>query len=300
MQNVHLGPVHLTVADLARSVAFYSEAIGLRVLDQDEPGRSTLGTDHRALLVLHEDAQARPAGRHAGLYHVAYLFEGREELAHAVLRLAATRTRIDGASDHGVSEAVYLSDPDGNGIELYADRSRETWPAPQGPDERVGMFSAPLDLDALLGLVEGQAPAPHAAGGLSVGHLHLHVGDLPQALAFYRDALGLDLMTEYPGAAFLAADGYHHHLGVNVWRGEGVPGPPDHVAGLRRWTLRTEDLDAVRDRLAAAGVATEDGSSGSIVVRDPWGIELELTGVQASSASSSSPSQGSSLSTSGI
>ena len=274
MQNVQLGPVHLTVTDLARSVDFYQDAIGLQVHGQDA-GEARMGAGGEDLLVLHEDAQARPAGRHAGLYHVAYLFDSREELAHAVLRLTATRTRIDGASDHGVSEAFYLPDPDGNGIELYADRPRADWPEGEG-DERIGMFTAPLDVDDLLASVEGQELRRQAGPGLVVGHVHLHVGDLDRAMGFYGDVLGFDLMARYPGARFLGADGYHHHLGVNTWRGEGAPPAPAHSVGLRRWTLRVGDLDQVRERLVAAGIAATE-EDGAVVTADPWGTGISLS-----------------------
>ena len=174
-------------------------------------------------------------------YHFALLFPTREELARALQRLAATRTSITGASDHGVSEAIYLNDPDGNGIELYVDRPREAWPPPRGANERVGMFTEPLDLPDLIGLVEGSDPVRHAGEGLRLGHMHLHVGELGEALRFYTDELGLEEMTRYPGAAFVAWDGYHHHLGINVWRGEGVPPAPDDAVGLHHWVVHSEN-----------------------------------------------------------
>src|SRR5688500_16699699 len=141
--TLRLGAAHLTVSDLDRSVGFYQDALGLRQHRRDD-AVAALGTGGEDLLVLHEEPGARPAGRHAGLYHFALLYPTREELARAVQRLAVTRTPISGASDHGVSEAIYLPDPDGNGIELYADRPRDAWPPPGGPDERVGMFTRAL------------------------------------------------------------------------------------------------------------------------------------------------------------
>jgi catechol 2,3-dioxygenase len=237
---MRLGPIDLTVTDLDRSVGFYQDALGLKVHRREDPV-AVLGTGDDELLVLNEDPNARPAGRHSGLFHFALLFPTREELARALQRLAVTRTPISGASDHGVSEAIYLSDPDGNGIELYIDRPRDEWPPPTRPGERVGMFTEPLDLEPLLRLVEGQEPVRHAEPGLGLGHMHLHVGDLEDAVRFYRDELGLEEMTRYPGAAFMSKDGYHHHLGLNTWRGEGIPPAPADAVGLRRWTFFDED-----------------------------------------------------------
>jgi catechol 2,3-dioxygenase len=263
--TLRLGAAHLTVTDLDRSVGFYQDALGLRQ-HRREDGVAALGAGGEELLVLHEDPRARPAGRHAGLYHFALLFSTREELARAVARLAVTRTPISGASDHGVSEAIYLPDPDGNGIELYADRPRDAWPPPSGPDERVGMFTRALDVHDLLATIDGEEPARQAGEGLRMGHMHLHVGDLAAARAFYADQLGFEVMTAYPGALFLAAGGYHHHLGVNTWRGEGVGPAPAGTVGLREWTILLEpaDLAAVRSRL------------GTDVVEDPSGIRLRL------------------------
>lgn len=264
--TLRLGAVHLTVSDLDRSVGFYQDALGLRQHRRDGAA-AALGTGGEDLLVLHEEPGARPAGRHAGLYHFALLFPSREELARAVQRLAETRTPISGASDHGVSEAIYLPDPDGNGIELYADRPRDAWPPPAGPGERVGMFTRALDVHDLLATIAGEELVRHAGDGLRMGHLHLHVGDLEAARAFYADRLGFEIMTAYPGALFLAAGGYHHHLGVNTWRGEGVGPAPAGTVGLREWTvvLDPADLEAVRARL------------GGDVVEDPWGMRLRFS-----------------------
>jgi len=254
--TLRLGAVHLTVADLDRSVGFYQDALGLRQARRED-GVAALGAGAGDLVVLHEEPGARPAGRHAGLYHFALLYPERDELARAGQRLAVARTPISGASDHGVSEAIYLSDPDGNGIELYADRPRDAWPPP-GPGERVGMFTRPLDLDGLLATVADDEPVRHAGDGLVMGHMHLHVGDLAAARAFYVDGLGFEPMAEYPGALFLATGGYHHHLGVNTWRGEGVAPAPAGTAGLREWTL-------------VLGPGTEER-----VLEDPWGIRVRL------------------------
>src|SRR3954447_20033986 len=174
---LRLGAVELTVADVDRSVAWYQSALGLRV-HRHEPALAELGDGSETVLVLVEDPQARPAGRHAGLYHYALLYPTREELARAALRLAATQTPIQGASDHRTHEAIYLPDPDGNGIELAWDRPREAWPAGLGYDGGP----APLDFGALLATVAGEQPPAHVGPGLRMGHLHLHVGDIADAV----------------------------------------------------------------------------------------------------------------------
>jgi catechol 2,3-dioxygenase len=268
--TLRLGAVHLGVSDLDRSVAFYQDALGLRQQRREDPV-AALGAGGDDLVVLHEEPGARPAGRHAGLYHFALLHPSRTELARAAQRLALTRTPIDGASDHGVSEAIYLPDPDGNGIELYADRPREQWPPVQG-GERVAMFTRALDLQGLLAGVARDEPARHSDPGLRMGHVHLHVGDLEAARAFYVDVVGFQVMTSMPSALFLAAGDYHHHLGANTWRGEGVGPAPAGTVGLREWTivLDPESLAAVRGRIAAAGLGDGD------VVEDPWGIRLRF------------------------
>lgn len=277
---LRLGAVDLTVTSLDRAVAWYQDVAGVRQLHREDPV-AVLGTaDGTELLRLHEDAGARPAGRHAGLFHVALLYPSMLELSRTARRLAAARLPIVGASDHGVSEALYLRDPDGNGVELYADRPQEAWPAPARDGERVGMFTAALDVPALLAHSDADtAIHRHAADGLLVGHVHVHVGDVGAAVAFYRDVLGFELMTTYPGAAFLAAGGYHHHLAVNTWAGEGVGPAPERTVGLRAWTVvlpTATDVAAVRERAAAAGAPVEEHDAG-VVVRDPWGIALRLT-----------------------
>jgi len=263
------------VTALDRSVAFYSDVIGLRV---ERRGDSTvaLGSgDGREVVVLLEDPGARPAGRHAGLFHVALLYPSRIELARALGRIAASHTSVDGASDHGTHEAIYLSDPDGNGLELAADRPRERWPQALGYDRGP----APLNLDGLLGLVSGAEPQRRAEPGLGVGHLHLHVGDIDHGLAFYRDTVGFELMARLPTAAFVSAGGYHHHLGFNVWRGQGVPPAPEGVAGLRHWTIELpseDDVAALAERARAGGFEVHDREVG-ILLRDPWRIALLAT-----------------------
>jgi len=268
--TLRLGPTHLTVSTLDGSIAFYERSLGLQVHHR-VGNTASLGTGGEDLLVLVEEPGATLGGRHAGLYHFALLFDSREELARAVVRLAETRSRIEGASDHGVSEAIYLRDPDDNGIELYVDRPRSEWPEPRHPDERVAMYTIALDIPALLRTVQGEAPQELAGRGLRTGHLHLHVASVERGLAFYRDVLGFEVMVNLGSAAFVSAGGYHHHLGFNVWLGTDVkPKPPD-AAGLRHWTvhLDTAEVEAVRARVEAAGLPVEE-HEGGFLARDPW------------------------------
>jgi catechol 2,3-dioxygenase len=269
--TLRLGPTHLTVSNLGGSIAFYERSLGLQVHRRDDD-TAALGAGREDLLVLVEEPDAALGGRHAGLYHFALLFDSREELARAIRRLAETRTRIEGASDHGVSEAIYLRDPDDNGIELYVDRPREDWPPPRQPGERVEMYTIALDVQALMRVVDGEETRPLAGPGLRTGHLHLHVGDIERGLAFYRDVLGFEVMVNLSSAAFVSAGGYHHQLGFNVWLGSDVKPKPPNAAGLRHWTVvleRAAEVAAVRERVEAAGLALEPRDDG-FLVRDPW------------------------------
>ena len=266
--DLRLGAVHIVVTDLDRSVAFYERSIGLRLHGRDGDV-ARLGAGGEDLLVLHERPDAKRAGRHAGLYHFALLYPTRQELGRAVRRLAETETPIQGASDHGISEAIYLPDPDGNGIELAADRGREHWGDLRDP---TTIGPRPLDLQDLVAPVAGEKLPEHVDRDLVVGHLHMHVGNVADALAFYRDLVGFEVMTDFGSAAFVAAGGYHHHLGLNVWKGEGVPPNPPDAVGLEHWTVIVDDgtIEALRQRFEAAGVEVADDGDG-FRVADPWG-----------------------------
>jgi catechol 2,3-dioxygenase len=282
-----LGGVELKITDLDRSLDFYTRIIGLSVHDRGDRS-AALGAGGEDLVTLRADPHARPAGPHAGLYHFALLFPTREELARVGRRVATSRTRIDGASDHGTHEAIYLPDPDGIGIELAADRPRERWPD-LGGSSFHSSGPQPLDVGALFETIAGEAPTALAEGGLRMGHVHLHVGDLEAATRFYRDGLGFELMTSMPTAAFVSAGGYHHHVAYNLWRGGGVGPAPDDVVGLHHWTLLLADQaerEAVRSRLATLAVAIEErppsrgagdpssaGAAG-MLARDPSGIAV--------------------------
>ena len=266
--TLNLGAVDLTVKDLDRAVAWYQRSLGLRV-HSHEATTATLGDGTVTTVILHEDPQARPAGRHAGLYHYALLYPSREELARAAARLALTQTPIEGASDHRTHEAIYLPDADGNGIELAADRPRDAWPKDLG----YAGGPAALDFRALMATIADEEPTTHVQPGLRMGHLHLHVGDIDQGLAFYRDQLGFEVQANLGSAAFVSAGGYHHHLGFNVWRGQGVGPAPEHTVGLRHWTIELpqDELDAVRARVESEPL--ENG----FLVRDPWGTAVAFT-----------------------
>lgn len=264
-----MGRVSLIVSDLERSVAFYRDRIGLRLLEQAGEV-ATFGAGDRPLLQLHGQPGARrPAGATTGLYHFAILLPGRRHLAHALHHLAESGTRLQGFADHLVSEAVYLADPDGNGIEIYRDRPREQW-SYRGGQLQIG--TEPLDVDDLLAELEEPVPPwPGLPAGTTIGHVHLHVADLLSAETFYREIIGLDLMMHYgTAAAFLSAGGYHHHLGLNTWAGAGAPPPPPDAPGLRwyEWRLPEDALEPLLARARAAGLQPEQ-KDGAWYLPDP-------------------------------
>ncbi len=275
-----LGGVDLQVTDLDRSLDFYTRVLGLTVRERGD-GVAALTAlaatgepPAEDVVTLHADPAAAPAAG-SGLYHFALLFPTREELARVARRLAETATRIDGASDHGTHEAIYLPDPDGNGIELAADRPRERWPDTSAPDFLAGR-PQPLGLGSLFATIDGEPPSATAGPGLRVGHVHLHVGDLDAASRFYVDGLGFEQTMFMPTARFVSAGGYHHHVAFNLWRGEGAPPARPDAVGLRHWTLLTAGADeraAVLERLERQGVTLEHQAAGTLA-RDPFGIAV--------------------------
>jgi catechol 2,3-dioxygenase len=272
--ETRMGPVELTVSDLERSLEYYRSSIGLSVLDQTD-GRASLGADGTQLLTLYELPGARPAPRNTGLFHFALLLPERRALAQWLAHAMRERVPMSGASDHFVSEALYLRDPDEHGIEIYADRPREVW---EGQVAR--MTTEPLQILNLLGELEDpdREPFDGLPGGTTMGHVHLQVAELDDTLHFYRDVLGFDLMAAMPSAAFLAAGGYHHHVGANTWNSAGAPPPPEDAAALRRATIVLPDAEArdeVVRRVADAGQEPEQTPDGA-VVRDPSGNSLLL------------------------
>jgi catechol 2,3-dioxygenase len=275
-----IGAVGLTVSDIARSRAFYEHAIGLRSVDRDD-GTIALGVDAaKPLVELRGDSSAPALDRRAtGLYHLAILVPTRRDLALAIGRLVQARWSLDGASDHLVSEALYLSDPDGNGIEIYRDRPREQW---RQTDGRLEMATLPLDLDGVIEELEAGASRfeEHAPAGTTIGHVHLQVADLSEAEAFYNGVLGFDVMVRgYPGALFVSAGGYHHHIGLNTWHSRGAAPPAAGSVGLRAFEVALPDqaaLERVLVRVRAAGIAIDE-DDGTPLVRDPSGNGVRLS-----------------------
>jgi catechol 2,3-dioxygenase len=269
-----LGAVSLTVSDLARSRAFYETGLGLTVRELEHGGLAFGAAGEAELVRLYGDASAAPLDRRAtGLFHLAILFPSRLDLAYALARLAQVRWSLDGVADHLVSEALYLSDPDGNGIELYRDRPRDEWTYAGG---QLEMATLPLDLQGLADELSAAAePQPQAPAGTTIGHVHLQVADIPAAEDFYSGVLGFDVTTRgYPGALFVSAGGYHHHLGLNTWHSAGSgPAAPGSV-GLRSYEIVLPDAAELRrvvDRVRAAGHTPESETADSAAVRDPSG-----------------------------
>ncbi len=279
-----IGHAKLQVSDLERALGFYRDDIGFKEIKRNQVSAALSPTGrppaHLALNV-HPDARPKPP-RTTGLYHVAIRFPHRRALASVFRRLLEHGWPFQGFSDHGVSEALYLTDPDGNGIELYADRPREQWVWRNGA---VTMFTEPLQVDALLREAEQDAGKRYEIHAQTdIGHVHLHVSDLKRAEAFYHGVLGLEVTQRtYPGALFLSAGGYHHHVGVNIWAGQGAPPPPPEAVGLLSFSLRIPDLktlELLTDRLQAAGLPFEDESAAtrrpSILTRDQDGNGIEI------------------------
>ncbi len=272
--DLRIRSVTLGVSDLARSADFYERALGLPLIAR-ENGTALLGTDAgQAALILNriEDPTVlSPAA--SGLFHVAWLHPSRAALAETVRRVARARWPLEGASDHGVSEAIYLSDPDGLGIEVYVDRPRERWA--RTPDGGVEMVTLPLDLDDLLAQSSGE-PADAIAAGTGVGHVHMKVADVGRASRFYGEGVGFDEQARLPSAAFLGAGGYHHHIGLNSWQSAGAPRSPDTAPGLREVLFQLGDEGAVGDlqrRLADRGDEPRE-LEGRLLVGDPDGQTL--------------------------
>ncbi len=267
---------HLVVKDLAAVSGFYQKMLGLSVIEKTASGE-VLGVAGLPLLTLTTDGNAREAPRNAaGLFHTAFLMPDRTELARWLRHAANNNVVLDGASDHLVSEAIYLSDPEGNGIEIYADRPHDSWKF--HPDGMVEMATLRLDLQALYNSAPDDAWTG-MADGTAIGHIHLQVGDIPQADVFYRDVLGLKLMARYPGASFFASGGYHHHLGANIWNSRGAGRRAEHMTGLSDYKIRFNDrqtLDTAVARLDELEIASEK-RDGGVFLKDPWGIGLTLS-----------------------
>lgn len=271
-----MGRVTLNVSSIGRSLQLYRDVLGFHLLTRD-PNRALLGTeDQLPILELIElpEAQPRPPGT-TGLFHFAVLVPTRSDLGRLLGRIRKAGISI-GQSDHLVSESLYLADPDGIGIELYRDRPRDEW---KWDGNRVTMASEPLNLRSLL---EDGAADPRTWNGLpagtTVGHIHLNVGDLTVARHFYGDILGFDLTSRFPGALFMSAGGYHHHLGLNTWESSGGAPAPDGAVGMRSYTIAFSSRAAreqTEDRLRENGVAVEVADDAHEVL-DPWRNRIRL------------------------
>lgn len=266
----------LRVVDLPMVSAFYQKVMGLSVLERSASGEA-LGVAGRRLLTLTTEGGTIRAPRNApGLFHTAFLVPNREELGRWLVHAAHNDVPLTGASDHLVSEAIYLDDPEGNGIEIYRDRDRSEWT--YVPDGTVKMATHRLDLQALY----DEAPKGGWDGqeaGTAIGHIHLQVSDIPQADAFFRDVLGLDIMARYPGASFFATGKYHHHVAANVWNSAGRPKREAGMSGLADYAIRFRDparLAAAADRIEALSLPAAR-SGDAIALVDPWGIGLTLS-----------------------
>lgn len=274
--NAHIEWAELIISDLERSLSFYAGMLGLQVVRQ-EAGQAVLSSAGMpGLIRLQElpDARRKPP-RTTGLYHVAIRLPDRPSLGAALQRLLEQRYPLQGAADHLVSEAIYLADPDGNGLELYADRPRAEWPSFNG---QIAMSTDPLDAAGLLSVATPGWNGIHPA--TDIGHLHLQVADLQRAEDFYCNLLGFEVtQRSYPGALFVSAGGYHHHLGLNTWAGRGAPPPPPDTVGLASFRLAipaAHDRQTLVERLQGHGAQLNPLDDGSVWLSDPDGNRVEL------------------------
>jgi catechol 2,3-dioxygenase len=271
---MRVGRVLLKVRDLEAVSGFYRNVLGLTVMANDDR-EATLGTGRTPLVVLEADEAVTPRDRRqAGLFHTAFLMPTRADLARWLGHAAEARVPLQGASDHIVSEAIYLADPEGNGIEVYADRPVARW---RGANGDIKMSTDPLDKQNLLAADDGAGWTGFPEDG-SIGHVHLQVGDMAAADRFYRDVLGFDTTADYPGASFYGSGGYHHQLAGNVWNSRGATQRPKGMAGLDNVEIivrDTADIATIVARADSAGIETTMGAEGT-VLHDPWGTAITL------------------------
>ncbi|WP_144905450.1 VOC family protein [Halobellus captivus] len=275
--DTRLGRTALRVDDLEAMIDFYRTVVGLELFDRRADG-ATLGVDNTPLLELDRDSDAPPRERNqAGLFHNAFLVPSRTALGAALERVQ-DHWRLDGASDHRVSEALYLSDPEGNGIEIYRDRPRDQWP--RTADGGVEMPTLPLDLDDVASASDG---APVAPEGTTLGHVHLEVTSIAETRRFYVETLGFDVQMDVGSALFVSAGGYHHHFGLNAWNGRSAPAGGRGLAWVEIVVPGGDALDRFRERLEGAEIDASDVDPGdpdngqsAIHVVDPNGIPLRV------------------------
>jgi len=269
-----VGEVHLIVSNLERSVEFYQQLIGFDILTT-EPNKTTLTTDGRtSLLVLEEakDSVERPFGT-TGLYHFAILLPDRSSLANMLLHLDNSGYPVQGAANHQYSDALYLADPDENGVEIYVDLPPETWERNQAGEYVGGSY--PIDFEKLI-----EEAAPSWTGlpkNTRIGHMHLQVAELEMTEQFYVDGLGFDITTKGDGSLFLSKDHYHHHIALNTWSGTNLPAPPDNSRGLKKFTIifTQEEIDEAKLQLQRLDIHFED-SNGTLLIEDPSGNKIEI------------------------
>jgi catechol 2,3-dioxygenase len=274
--QITISEIELTIQDLNRSIEFYTQVIGFSVRTRNQHS-AELGTETSTLVRVIENPKAQKTRGTTGLYHFAILVPQRRVLAKSLTNIIETQTPVQGFADHGVSEAIYLPDPDGNGIEIYRDRPYQEWPFNNG---ELRMVTDPLDVENLLSEINGNnGQRFKLPGKTKIGHMHLHVRDIPEAVSFYQDVLGFDLKQRYgPSAAFLAAGNYHHHIGINTWAGVGALPSPEGSIGLRSFTISlptSKDLDTLEGQIQQAGkkgIQVNDG----FIIRDPSNNQIQF------------------------
>lgn len=277
-----MGAVTLAVSNLAKSVDFYRNIIGLTRLNEGSSNEAVMGVGKTPLLILQAIRGAvRQPDYSTGLYHVAILVPSRPDLGRFLINLARTQYPVQGFGDHLVSEAIYLADPDGNGLEVYRDRPRDEW---QWEGSKVKMATDPVDVEGIVAAVENPAaPFTGMHEGTTIGHMHLRIGDVPQAEAFYSGIIGFDVVATWHSALFVSAGGYHHHLGLNTWHSRNAPPAPANSVGLREYTIILPDSEAlaqVVSRLESAGIVVAQQDN-DVLVNDPWQNRIRLTTEQA-------------------
>lgn len=276
--TLQMGIVTLSAAHIDKTAAFYERILGLKELESYAAGR-TLGAGDRGLVRLVDAPMAKSNNRGPGLYHFAIRVPDRFSLARVLYQLAERNYPLQGAADHGVSEAIYLADPEGNGIEIYRDRDRSEWPKDE--NGQVDMFTDELNLEHLLFELKGKLdPWVGMDSRTDMGHIHLQVNNLEAAKEYYTKILGLDLQAAYGDqAAFLSADGYHHHVGINTWRSLNAEPAPADSAGLAYYQIifhSKENREAIKERTLAAGLSFTETGEGYLV-SDPSGNRIVLS-----------------------
>lgn len=277
-QATHIGAVHLATAHMPQQVMFYTSGIGFKLLKQEDKTAVLGASPERPLLTLTWNPSARLQKGTTGLYHMAIRVPNRYELARTLAHLAQAGAEFEGVADHLVSESFYLKDFDGNGIEVYRDRQEEEWP--RDSLGQLKMDTKSLDIDNLIGeLLDKPSNWEGIHAETVMGHVHLYVSTLGEAQRFYTEIIGLELMQKLDTtAAFLSANGYHHHVAINTWLGEGAPAPGKNASGLRWFELLLPDqgsLEQIRSRARAAGIKTKK-QDGGVLLRDPSGNGILL------------------------